>query len=165
MAFQRVSDAVRFIIARHGIKIFLYIDDYILVSPRATADDYFRCLASTLFELGLTSNPDKQTSSCRNLTCLGIRIDLDNNTINIHPAKLQTIYAECSATKKKSHLSKTAFQSLLGKLLYIHKCVRPARIFINRMLTLFRAKQGAIRIFLTPEFPSDLDWFLNFFLS
>ena len=124
-AFQRVSDAVTFIMARHGVRMFSYINDYILVSPRATADDHFRLLASTLFELGLPSNPDKQTSPCRNLTCLGIRFDLANNTMSIDPAKLQRIYAECLATKEKPHLSKTAFQSLLGKLLYIHKCACP----------------------------------------
>ena len=40
--------------------------------------------------------------------------------------------------------------------------MRPARIFVNRMLALFRANQGAKRIFLTPAFHSDLDWFLSF---
>ena len=33
------------------------------------------------------------------------------------------------------------------------------------MLALFRAKKGDKRIFLTPEFHSDLDWFLNFLPS
>ena len=33
------------------------------------------------------------------------------------------------------------------------------------MLALFRAKQGDKRIFLTSEFHSDLDWFLNFLPS
>ena len=40
-AFQCVSDAVTFIMARHGARMFAYIDDYILVSPRDTADDHF----------------------------------------------------------------------------------------------------------------------------
>ena len=75
---QHVSDAVTFVMASHGVRIFAYINDYILVSPRATANDHFQRLASTLTELGLPSNPDKQTSPCRNLTCLGIRFDLDN---------------------------------------------------------------------------------------
>ena len=85
-AFQCASDAITFILARHGVRMFAYIDDYILVSPRATADDHFRRLVSTLFELGLPSNPDKQTSPCRNLTCLGIRFDNnDNNIMSIDP--------------------------------------------------------------------------------
>ena len=62
----------------------------------------------------------------------------------------------------KRHLTKKAFQSLLSKLLYIHKCVVPARTFINRMLSLFRQNASSPRIFLTEEFHKDLSWFLKF---
>ena len=149
--------------ARHKAKMFAYIDDYILVSPKATADAHFRRLASLLTDLGLPSNPDKQTSPCRTLTCLGIQIDLDLNTMSIDSEKLSS--TECMAIKNKKYLSRTAFQSFLGKLLYIHKCVRPARTFINRMLALFRANPGAKRIFLTTDFHKDLHWFLVFLPS
>ena len=43
-----------------------------------------------------------------------------NNDIFIE--KLCGIYSECLATSKKRQLTKKAFQSLLGKLLYVHKC-------------------------------------------
>ena len=161
-ASQRVSDAVTFILAKKGIKLFAYIDDYILVSPKATADHHFDTLASLLSELGLPSNPEKQTPPCRALTCLGIRIDLDANTLSIDALKLQLIYEECLATTGKRHLTKKAFQSLLGKLLYIYKCVQPARTFINRMLSLFRQNAHNPRIPLTAEFHQDLNWFLKF---
>ena len=164
-AFQRCSDAVTFIMTRHKAKMFAYIDDYILVSPKATADAHFRRLASLLTDLGLPSNPDKQTPPSRTLTCLGIQIDLDLNTMSIDSEKLSSILTECMAIRNKKYLSRTAFQSLLGKLLYIHKCVRPARTFINRMLALFRANPGAKRIFLTTDFHKDLHWFLAFLPS
>ena len=66
------------------------------------------------------------------------------------------------AVAGKRHLTKKAFQSLLGKLLYIHKCVVPARTFINRMLALFRQSSTKRRIVLTEEFHNDLNWFLLF---
>ena len=88
--------------------MFAYIDDYIL-SPRATADDHFHHLASTLFKLGLPGNSDKHTSPCRSLTCLGIRFDLDNNTMSIDPAKYQSICTECLATKKSVILARHHF--------------------------------------------------------
>ena len=62
----------------------------------------------------------------------------------------------------KCHLTKKSFQSLLGKLLYIHKCVVPARTFINRMLALFKQNSTKQRIVLTEEFNKDLNWFLLF---
>ena len=161
-AFQRVSDAVTFIMANVGVKMFAYIDDYIIVSSKASGDAHFRRLASLLTELGLPSNLDKQTPPCRKLTCLGIQIDLDKNELSIHPEKLESIYTECVATSSKRHLSKGAFQSLLGKLLYIHKCVPPARVFINRMLALFRENSDAKKIILTNDFHKDLTWFLVF---
>ena len=132
--------------------MFAYIDDYILISPEGDAQRQFRRLASLLTELGLPSNPDKQTSPCRKLTCLGIQIDLDAHTLSIHPDKLQSIYSSCLDVSIRRHLTRTQYQSLLGKLLYIHKCVKPARTFINRMLALFRASNRARKISLTAEF-------------
>ena len=44
----------------------------------------------------------------------------------------------------------------------MHKCVRPARIFVNRMLTLFRSCHDHKRINLNTEFHQDLQWFLHF---
>ena len=50
VAFQHVSDSVTFIMAQNGIKMFAYIDNYIMVSPRASSDTEFQCLASLLTE-------------------------------------------------------------------------------------------------------------------
>ena len=50
-------------------------------------------------------------------------------------------------------------QPLICKLIYIHKCVRPARIFINRILELFRANHDKERIRLTEDFFQDMAWF------
>ena len=138
--------------------MFAYIDDYILISPEKDAQHHFQRLASLLTELG-------QTSPCRKLTCLGIQIDLDANTLSIHPDKLHSIHLECINISHRRHLTKTQYQSLLGKLLYIHKCIPPARTFINRMVTLFRANSKARKIVLTADFHKDLNWFLNFLPS
>ena len=40
-AFQCCSDPVMFIMAKSGAKIYAYIDDYIMVSPRDTAEAQF----------------------------------------------------------------------------------------------------------------------------
>ena len=47
-------------------------------------------------------------------------------------------------------------------LLYVHKCVKPARAFLNRMLALLRSGHAAQKITLTPEFKRDLKWFNKF---
>ena len=124
--------------AKKGVKMHCYIDDYIVVTSKSEAFDQFTMLCDLLQELGLPMNGDKLTPPSKRITCLGIDIDISNNTRSIAQDKVDTIYTECLAVSKKTVLSKQAFQSL-GKLIYIQKCVKPSRIFIKRILHLFHS--------------------------
>ena len=64
--------------------------------------------------------------------------------------------------QNKRFTSKQQLQSLLGNLLYIHKCVKPARIFVNRMLDVLRQNYGKRSITLNVEFMRDVRWFVKF---
>ena len=77
---------------------------------------------------------------------------------------LGAIYDECYMVRFKKKLNKRGMQSLLGKLIYIHKCVKPARIFINRILHLFRTSTRR-SISLSQSFYIDIDWFIRFLPS
>ena len=57
---------------------------------------------------------------------------------------------------------KRQLQSILGLLLYVHKCVKPARVFLNRMLELLRACHNDSKVHLTDDFKHDLAWFGKF---
>ena len=70
--------------------------------------------------------------------------------------------SECHKVRAKKVISKRALQSIVGKLLYIHKCVKPARIFVNRILALLRENFDKKQIKLTTSFYRDIDWFLAF---
>ena len=61
----------------------------------------------------------------------------------------------------KSPLSRKTMQSLLGKLMYLHKCVLPARTFINHILNLFSQNSHAKRIRLDSGFHKDIEWFIS----
>ena len=56
-------------------------------------------------------------------------------------------------------VTKNDLQSLLGLLLYITKCVKLARYFLNRMLQLLRDNTDNHRVLLTEEC---LKWFQIF---
>ena len=120
-----------------------YIDKYVLISPKITADHIFDELASILLHLELPSNQEKQTPPCRTLTCLGIRIDLDANIRSFDTGNVNSIHLECLAVRHRRHLTKRTFQPLLGKSLYLYKQESPACMFTNRMLALFREKSDA----------------------
>ena len=70
----------------------------------------------------------------------------------------------CKNWKYKTICTKQELQSLLGTLLYITKCVKPARYFLNRMLCRLRDSHSRENIFLNMDFAADLNWF-NTFLS
>ena len=57
---------------------------------------------------------------------------------------------------------KKELQLLLGSLLYVAKCVKYARFFLNRMLTLLFENTGKKNIKITKEFKQDLNWFRKF---
>ena len=68
----------------------------------------------------------------------------------------------CSEWLDKRIVSKNELQSLLGSLLYITKCVKSLRSFLNRMLQLLRDNNDNKDIVLTTEFFKDLRWFNTF---
>ena len=164
-AFQLTSDAISDAMHHQGRHVFAYIDDYILVATEDSAHSQFKDLSDLISDLGLPMNPYKKIAPTRTLTCLGISIDLDANTLSIEKNKLEEIYAECLQVSTKTHLTRKKYQSLLGKLMYLHKIIKPARIFVNRILATFRNNFTKNKIKLSREFFQDLNWFLTFLPS
>ena len=89
-------------------------------------------------------------------------MDTIAQTISIPNDKLCQINYICSSWLSKTYCSKRDLQSLLGSLLYITKCIKPAWFFLNRMLSLLRQNINHRKILLTQAFFADLNWFLTF---
>ena len=51
-------------------------------------------------------------------------------------------------------------QSLLGKLLNLHKCVKPALLFVNRILASFRQNTHRNQFPTSVEMKPDIHWSL-----
>ena len=79
--------------------------------------------------------------------------------------KLLEILDICKKFASKVKVTKNQLQSLLGSPLYITKCVKPARFFLNRMLQLLRQHTSKSTIFLNSAFHRDLNWFNTFLLQ
>ena len=111
MAFQMAARCI----------INAYVDDFIVLSPRAEASFKFNQLFTLLDMLGFPMNPSKNPL-CE--TYLGIEVNIVKGTLMIEPDKLNSIYQECCWVATKKSLSKTSYQSLIGKLIYIYtKCI------------------------------------------
>ena len=80
----------------------------------------------------------------------------------VPPDKLDSVLVMCNRWQTKKFCSKRQLQSLLGSLLYVSKCVKPARTFLNCMVMLLRENFNKKNIFLTRDFFNDLNWFHTF---
>ena len=160
--FQRLSDAVRHVMRQKGFKVINYVDDFVGVATPDVARRSYDALRQLMRQLGLDVSAKKLVSPATSAVCLGVNIDTVDATISIPQEKLGHITAMVHEWSKKQFCTKRHLQSLLGNLLYIHKCVRPSRIFVNRMLELLRQNYDATRITLTPEFKRDIRWFMQF---
>ena len=157
---QRCTDAIRFIMAQHGFpNLHNYTDDLIYTGLPSDIHKSYAFLTELLSHLGLDISVKKLVPPSTSVTCLGIQIDTINRTISVPPKKLQEIVNLCNAWTSKTYCSKKDLQSLLGSLLYITKCVAPARSFLNRMLHLLRQNTNVSKILLTQPFFQDLAWF------
>ena len=131
--FQRISDAVRFIMTSEGHKIWNYIDDFLCVSLPSKINDSYTRLQALLQELGLTVSSKKLVPPISQVVCLGILVDTETLTISIPTEKLQVIKQMCSQRAAKNYCAKKDLQSLLGSLLYVTKCIKYSCFFLNRM--------------------------------
>ena len=165
LIFQHCTDAIRYIMAEHGYPLlFNYIDDLIYTGLPSQMDASFNFLKNLLVDLVLDISPKKLVPPSTLVTCLGILIDSINKTISIPPEKLAEITQLCVQWSSKTYCGKRDLQSLLGSLLYVSKCVKHSRFFLNRMFTLLRDNYDKTKIIITSEFHKDLAWF-NSFLS
>ena len=123
--------------ASNGFHTFFnYIDDLIYIGLPSEIQDSFEFLTKLLQQLGLDISTKKLVPPSTSVVCLGILIDSVNKTVSIPPDKLSQINVMCKKWDDKTYCGKKDLQSLLGSLLYITKCIKPARYFLNRMLHL-----------------------------
>ena len=158
--FSKLSDGVCYMLKNYGHDALLnYLDDLIYCGLPSNINQAYECLIQLLEDLGLDISWKKLHPPNTQVVCLCIMFDTVNRTISCPPEKLQEIIALCNNWQNKSTCTKANLQSLLGSLLYVRKCVIPARFFLNRMLQVLRDQVSNTIVDLTPNFFKDLHWF------
>ena len=160
--FQRISDTVRHVMRQHGFTVINYVDDFIGVATPSVARRSCVFLQDLLKRLGLDVSVKKLVPPGTRVVCLSIEVDTRQRTVSIPEEKMHRIVDMVDAWASKRVCTKRELQSLLGNLLYVHICVAPARMFLNRMLELLRSNYDASVINLTQDFKRDLRWFSAF---
>jgi len=134
--------------------------DYFLGSLHCEPPLMIMCLLVRYCRFGGYKSPCKACPPSTRVTCLGVLFDTINFTTYVTPHRLleqQTELLLKWLTKKS--VPKTELQSLIGKLAFVSKCVRPGRLFLTHILdTLHSLRCNHHRVTLSAEFQKDIHW-------
>ena len=138
MACQRATTAVSWICYQRSQSVFNYLDDFIGVAPPSTAVSAFNDLGDLLSSLGLVESTDKASPPSTRLVCLGVELDTNAPTLSVGCERLDEIECLLAHWLTRTTATKSALQSLVGKLVFVSKCMRQSHVFISRILRLLR---------------------------
>ena len=129
-----------------------YIDDILGIELPSRVNVLFDALSSLLAHLGFEISQKKLVKPSTLVNCLGILVNTKDFTLSVPPEKLQEIIQKCHTWHCRTHCSKRQLESLLGSLLYVSKCVRTSRFFLNCLLHVLRNMHDKNQVLLTAEF-------------
>ena len=160
--FQRLSDAVRHMMHQRDFDVINYIDDILGIELPSRVDASFDALSALLNHLGFEISYNKLVKPATCVNCLGILVNTENFTLSIPDDKLHEIQNKCTSWCGRTRCTKRELQSLLGSLLYVSKCVRSSRFFLNRLLDVLRSVHEKDQVQLSTEAQKDINWFSKF---
>ena len=89
--FQRITDAIRRILAHEGIVVYNYVNDIFTYAESEDAHWVFSHLRAIIEELGLPINEDKPVAPDNVMLCMGIEINITNKTMRLPQEKIEEI--------------------------------------------------------------------------
>ena len=131
-----------------------------------TASTAFLQLGNLFQRLGLESSPSKDCTPSTRMPFLGSVYDTLKMSIEVPQDKLDSLTLLVRVRLNTSSATKTALQSLIGKLAFVSACISPGHIFMQRMLNelrLLTSKQQ--RFHPSCEMLADLEWWSLFLAS
>lgn len=164
MACSRTTSAICYIHNLDNYASICFIDDFFGVSPPSLekATDGFKRLRCILGELGVKESIDKAVAPTTRMTWIGIDFDTIEMIMRVPESHINDTLTIILGWASRQSATRQQLQQLLGKLFFISHCVKPARLFVSRMLATLRAAPMTGTIMLDEEFKKDLLWFNRF---
>ena len=164
--FSDFASAAKFIMESNGAtNANHYLDDYITVGASGTSEcaDNLNTMISTCNDLGFSLNPSKISEPSTVMEYLGIVLDTDLLQARISADRLTEVLNELNQWRQRQTATKRQVLSLIGKLSFVSRVVRPGRTFIRRMLSIASKVQHLHqKVTLTDEFHLDVKWWLTY---
>lgn len=135
--FTMFADGLQFIMLNNGTTRCLhYIDDYFSCAPSGSDECYnnLKCMISSCEAAGFPVNPKKVVPPTSKIEFLGIEIDSIEMSLSMSDDRIDKIITELEFWRYKRKGSKRQLLSLLGKLVFVGRVVRPGRVFTRRLI-------------------------------
>ena len=167
---QKITDALAWIHRRLGLEtekekqfnLVNYSDDLGGVEPDLSrATESFEKLKVLMDDLGVDESCKKAEPPTTQMVYLGVMFDSQSLQMRVPPEKLAEVKSEIVQWSRKSTFTKKNLQSLLGKLFWVARVVRLARVFMGRLLQQLRdmpTVSDNIKVKLSDEARKDLKW-------
>ena len=159
-AFNRITQSVKRMMERRGYKIIVYLDDFFMCE-----DTFEKCLQSfstlisLLRSLNFRINWKKVIDPCKQLTFLGINIDLELGTLQLDPLKANSLCDHLKKIMVKKRLSKVQLQSLAGKLSWACQVTPWGRAHMAPFFQLISILKGANhKVRMTSTLLEEVEW-------
>ena len=173
-AGQWLTSAVSFIHAHTGLEIISclffvlnYADDFCgCESKLSQAQLSYDKLGQSLIDIGLNESKSKACPPAQIMTYLGVSFNTIDMCMHVDSDKIVEVKSELTKWSRKTVATKSELQSILGKLLWVSKCVRFSRVFVCRIIAEFRKLQKqSEKTTLSREIRKDFLWWHRFLES
>jgi hypothetical protein len=171
---QRLTDALSWIHRRLGLEtangeqfnVVNYSDDLGgCETELLRAEESFTKLKQLMDDLGLEESTKKAEAPANQLVYLGVMFDSILMQMRVPPEKLSEIKSEIGQWSRKTTITRRNLQSLLGKLFWVSRVVRLARVFMGRLLQQLRTMANIgenVKVKLSEDSRKDLKWWARY---
>ena len=159
---QETTNLIRHIMANINYVIFNYVDDFMSIELEDKAWEAYETLGRLLRDLGVDEAVDKAIPPSPELEMLGIWFNLKKLTFSLPQKKKCEILEILQKWKNKRQMTKNQLQKLVGKLQFAASCVRPGRVFVNRLYDKITELNDEEKVDITTEVKKDIDWWQKF---
>lgn len=159
---QRTTLSFRYIHNSMGYFLMVYLDDLTGCEEENKVYRAYDALICLMRDLKVRLSEDK---ICPPTTCaevLGIWFDTILKIMAVTPQKIEETLRLLDVWRYKVFATKKEFQSLVGKLQFLAKCVRPGRVLVSRLLNQMNKMDDFTLQEIEQEARLDLKWWYNF---
>lgn len=151
---------------REGYMSTNFLDDLIGVDEPEKAEEADECLGALMEASGIEEKASKHCRPAPEVEVLGVLFNTISMTMSVTPERLVEIKSLVCEWLRKKKSNRKALESLIGKLVFVSKCVHMGRVFITRLLDALKGLEGREGSFdVEVELKRDLRWWKAFLVQ